>query len=242
MNGFQVDPKVHTIIAVIVALLMLAAQGSVALPLGIPAAWGAYITSWASFIVAIYVCITPILTAYSSSQPGPLAPPDPQLVKDATAKAAAIAKSAAGMVAIFAIATLLLLDGGTTMARAATTAVKTNVVQSIANSITADVVNDLAAGKAIFDALNDAPGSDCYGALGKNISTMQTAITSQTLPKVHLFTDIAVLRESALAAAANSTVNNACASLAQQTGQSVLGLINGAVTGVLKVGPLFGLP
>ena len=86
---FQIDPNTQILIGVAVAVLTLAAHGSVALPLGVPAEVGQYITSWANFILQIYAVVGPILLGYSSSKPGPLAPQDPPVVVAATKAAEA---------------------------------------------------------------------------------------------------------------------------------------------------------
>ena len=86
---FQINPTPQIIIAVAVAVLTLAAKGTVALPLGVPAIVGEYMTSWSNFVLQIYAVVAPILLGFSSSQPGPLAPPDPPVVVAATKAAAA---------------------------------------------------------------------------------------------------------------------------------------------------------
>jgi hypothetical protein len=91
----QISAKKQAIIAIVVALLTLAAKGSVALPMGVPPEVGAYITSWSNFLLALYaVAGAPIMALFSSSEPGLLAPPDSPAVKAAmTIDAANAAKS-----------------------------------------------------------------------------------------------------------------------------------------------------
>jgi hypothetical protein len=81
---FQINPTPQIIIAVVVAVLTLAAKGTVALPLGVPEIVGQYLTSWSNFLLQLYAVVAPILLGFSSSQPGPLAPPDPPAVVAAT--------------------------------------------------------------------------------------------------------------------------------------------------------------
>ncbi len=81
---FQINPTPQIVIAVAVAVLTLAAKGSVSLPLGVPPVVGEYLTSWSNFILQIYAVVAPILLGFSSSKPGPLAPPDPPAVVAAT--------------------------------------------------------------------------------------------------------------------------------------------------------------
>jgi hypothetical protein len=88
VKGFQIDPKVLTIISAVVAIMTLLAQGSVQFPLGVPAHAAAIIVSWDNFLLHIYVVVAPVLIGYSSSQPGPFAPADPPAVKAAMAAAA----------------------------------------------------------------------------------------------------------------------------------------------------------
>ncbi len=84
----QIDPKTHMWILIVLALLTLAAKGTVTLPMGVPPEWGAYISSWANWLLGIEIALAPILAAYSSSKPGPLAPPDSPAVVAATAATA----------------------------------------------------------------------------------------------------------------------------------------------------------
>ena len=84
----QIDPKTQMWIAAIVAVLTLGAHGTLALPMGIPPEAGAVLASWDNFILQIYAVVSPILLAYSSSKPGPLAPPDSPAVVAATAATA----------------------------------------------------------------------------------------------------------------------------------------------------------
>lgn len=85
----KVNPNVQIILGVVVALLYAAAKGQIGLPLGVPAEWGAYISSWANWLTGIYLVVAPLLPAFSSSVPGPLAPPDPPVVQAATQLASA---------------------------------------------------------------------------------------------------------------------------------------------------------
>ena len=61
--------------------------------MGIPPIVGDYINSWANFLLFLYAPIATFMAAYSSSQPGFLAPDDPPIVKDATAKLARVTKA-----------------------------------------------------------------------------------------------------------------------------------------------------
>lgn len=80
----QMDAKTQMVIGIAVAIVTLAAHGALALPTGIPPEAGVVIASWANFLLAIYVVINPILLSYSSSKPGPLAPPDAPVTVAAT--------------------------------------------------------------------------------------------------------------------------------------------------------------
>ncbi len=81
---FQISPAVQIWIGVVVAIITLGAKGTLTLPIGIPETWGPIIQSWDNFILQIYAVIAPVMAAYSNSQPGPLAPPDPPAVVAAT--------------------------------------------------------------------------------------------------------------------------------------------------------------
>lgn len=76
----QISQKNQMIVAAAVAVATLAAKGSIALPVGIPPEVGVIITSWSNFVLQIYAVLAPILLAYGGSQPGILAPPDPDIV------------------------------------------------------------------------------------------------------------------------------------------------------------------
>ena len=84
----QIDAKTQMWIAAIVAVITLAAHGTLALPMGVSPEAGAIFASWSNFILQIYAVASPILLAYSSSKPGPLAPPDSPAVVAATAATA----------------------------------------------------------------------------------------------------------------------------------------------------------
>ena len=98
---FQIDPKAQMWIMAAVALLYIGAQNSVSLPLGIPEWVGPYIHSWSNFIIQIYLVLAPILLpGFSSSLPGPLAPPDSPIVKAATDAAAKAANEVGVMIVV----------------------------------------------------------------------------------------------------------------------------------------------
>ena len=109
MNKFQINPKTLTIIAACVAIATLLANGSVQAPVGIPATWAAAFVSWDDFFLKLWSVAAPILIGYSSSQPGPFAPPDPPSVKAAMAKEAAASKAAASIVSVLLIGFLALV-------------------------------------------------------------------------------------------------------------------------------------
>lgn len=115
-------------------------------------------------------------------------------------------------------------------------------LDTLIDSVTSDTIADLTAGKALFDAEKDTVASACYGAILAQLQAMKAAKALKGLPKAHVFYSIAVAREFVLAAGPNGALENSCAALEKQTSQSALNLVNGAVTGALKVGPLFGLP
>jgi hypothetical protein len=81
MVKFQISPQAQMIVGGAVAVLTLAAHGTLALPVGIPPEADTIITSWANFVLQIYAVVSPIMVAYSNSDPGPLAPADPPAVK-----------------------------------------------------------------------------------------------------------------------------------------------------------------
>ena len=109
MAKFQISPNVQIVVGAIVAVLTLGSKGAIQLPAGIPTSWGPIIDSWSTFILQIYSVIAPIMLAYTSSQPGPLAPPDSPAVKTLMAKENAAAKSAASLVSALLIGFLALV-------------------------------------------------------------------------------------------------------------------------------------
>lgn len=98
MAKFQISPNMQFGIGLGVTLLAVFSKGSVAMPMGIPPIVGQYIDSWANFLLFLYAPVATFMAAYASSQPGFAAPPDPQIVIDATKKAAAAVKAASGVV------------------------------------------------------------------------------------------------------------------------------------------------
>jgi hypothetical protein len=63
--------KIGTGVMIFMALVAVASQGALILPLGVPKDWGPYIQSWSGFIMAVYLVVNPYLPA---SVFGPLAP------------------------------------------------------------------------------------------------------------------------------------------------------------------------
>ena len=108
MSKFQISPNVQIVVGAIVAVLTLGSKGAIQLPAGIPASWGPIIDSWSTFILQIYSVIAPIMLAYTSSAPGPLAPPDSPAVKAAMAKDSLATKAASGVVGALLIGLLAL--------------------------------------------------------------------------------------------------------------------------------------
>ena len=80
--------RIGTIVMIFMALIAVASQGALVLPLGIPKEWGPYIQSWSGFIMAVYLVINPYLPA---SVFGPLKPPanETVLTKDTSVTAPA---------------------------------------------------------------------------------------------------------------------------------------------------------
>jgi hypothetical protein len=63
--------QLGTGVMIAMALIAVASQGALVLPLGVPKEWGPYIQSWSGFIMAVYLVVNPYLPA---SVFGPLAP------------------------------------------------------------------------------------------------------------------------------------------------------------------------
>jgi hypothetical protein len=89
MGKFQIDPKVQMAIAFLVGAITFLA--SAALPDSVPPATVKAIHDWAGLFNQFYITIlTPLMLAYTNSNPGPLAPPDAPSVVVAKTKADAI--------------------------------------------------------------------------------------------------------------------------------------------------------
>ena len=76
----QIDPGAQIVVAIGVSVLTAIGKGAIALPLGVPAWVGDYVVSWSNFVLQLYAPVAAVMLAYSSSRPGPLAPPDPPSV------------------------------------------------------------------------------------------------------------------------------------------------------------------
>lgn len=89
MSKFQIDPKVQMAIAIIVGALSFFASS--ALPASVPVDTAKAIHDWAGLFAQFYITVvTPLMLAYTNSNPGPLAPPDTPSVAVAKIKADAI--------------------------------------------------------------------------------------------------------------------------------------------------------
>ena len=89
MSKFQIDPKIQMAIAFFVGAVTFLA--SAALPDSVPASTAKAIHEWAGLFNQFYITIlTPLMLAYTNSNPGPLAPPDSPGVVAAKTKADAI--------------------------------------------------------------------------------------------------------------------------------------------------------
>ena len=119
MSKFQISPNVQFGIGLGVTVLAVFSKGSVAMPMGIPPVIGQYIDSWANFLLFLYAPIATYMAAYSSSQPGWAAPPDPPEVKAATAAVIAAAAKTASTIALCALFIGAMALGAPSTARAA---------------------------------------------------------------------------------------------------------------------------
>jgi len=77
MSKFQISPNLQFGIGLAVTLLTVFAKGSVAMPMGVPPVVGQYLDSWSNFLLIVYAPVATFMAAYSSSQPGWLAPATP---------------------------------------------------------------------------------------------------------------------------------------------------------------------
>jgi hypothetical protein len=88
------NPKIGvyvSVVAVVVSVIAIMSPG--AFPSYVPAGGAAAIISTCAFLNILFNAVNGVLHLYSSSQPGPLAPPDPPAVKAAMAAAARTASA-----------------------------------------------------------------------------------------------------------------------------------------------------
>lgn len=89
MSKFQIDAKVQMLIALFVGAIGFLASS--ALPSTVDPATAKSIHEWAGLFNQFYiVVVTPLMLAFTNSNPGPLAPQDPPSVVAAQTKAEAI--------------------------------------------------------------------------------------------------------------------------------------------------------
>lgn len=82
MSKIQIDPKTQMIITFLVGILSF--LGTNALPHSVSPETAIAIHDWSVWLTQLYViAIAPVLTGFTNSNPGPLAPPDSPAVKAA---------------------------------------------------------------------------------------------------------------------------------------------------------------
>lgn len=91
MRKFQVDPRTQLVIAFVAGLISF--LGSNSLPAEVPQHVAAAVKDWSIWFGQFYlIVIAPLLLAYTNSNPGPLAPPDPPEVVKAHEEAVPVSK------------------------------------------------------------------------------------------------------------------------------------------------------
>jgi hypothetical protein len=88
-------------------------------------------------------------------------------------------------------------------------------------------VDDLDAAVKIFAAANNAAGQTCASAW-LNLAKANATVNATTLPKLHLFADLAKLYNIHTAFQAGSAVRNACAIMKDDILGSGTGILGGA--------------
>jgi len=94
MSKFQIDPKIQMAVAFFVGAISFLASS--ALPSSVSPEAQKAIHDWASLFNQFYIIVvTPLMLAYTNSNPGPLAPPDaPSVVAAKTQADALVVKDA----------------------------------------------------------------------------------------------------------------------------------------------------
>lgn len=265
----QLNPKVHFAIALAVALIAMAAQGTVSLPMGVPEAWGAYIVSWSNFVIKIYAVVAPVMIGFGLNFTAPNLP-----IATVTKSLAFVAilcmvalhvgparadpnsmptlpppiqlhvtKPAAGSPAP-ALTGNPVADFknavGIPASSGATGDVETDLV-AIEKAISQDLLDDLTAAQAAYASLGDVPGGNCNQEILAEVTALKTAADAKGLPKMHMAFDFAIARTLVLAVSPNSKLNVACAPVVEQTKQSVLQLVTGIIGGSATILPALGL-
>lgn len=187
-----------------------------------------------SQFAAILLALVPLGWSYSAHSDRSLPPPKPPM----SGRDIPVA-------VLIAIVLALFLVGGSAKAQTRKPVPRPVAAKSLLSGISTDAIADVTAAKVLALAQNDNVAAACYGEILTELTAQQTAQTNANLPAVHLFYSFQVARGRANAALPTSTLNTACAPLAQQVKMSVLTLVNGLVTGGLgpaTIGPLFGLP
>lgn len=228
----EISPTIDFWISVIFACLAALSTGTVPMPDVVPAAIQHDIKQWAVFLVGYYTIVAPLFPGLSSPKIGPLVrppSPPPNLV-------------------IFLVAGLFLLAPGVAHAKPTKPMPippqhsKTSII-NLAPDVLNSVLLDLTAAVALAKAQKDDIAAACYGEIQTELTAIQQSQSgSSTLPALHLFYTFQTARGFANAALPNSSLNNACAPLAQQVKLTMQDFIGGLVTGGLAIGPLFGLP
>lgn len=170
----QVNPKTSAwIMGAITVMSAVAGMGATAFPDYVPAHLAAEIVQTDAFLLALVGAVATGLHLYSSSDPGPLAPADPPVVKAAIAAAA----KSAGAIALGLLLGLALALGSPGPARAATASPFTALLSAIGGWAKGDVVTAIGAATK-YSALQDQVGPACLA----DLQTLATMLADHPLP------------------------------------------------------------
>lgn len=181
---FQISSKTLAIIfGATGALLAALSSKAIPVPMGVPDIWADYAASWSNFLIKLWAPVGPtLLVLFSDSTPGPLAPPDPQVVQVATAKAVDM-----GQITKALLFVIILIFGAGAFHPAYAATVKKAVAHALPIPLPLDPLGlNGAAASATGSSVTVAPNdplqtvlTNIFGIKQKVIDDLNQALTTQ---------------------------------------------------------------